>query len=456
MQKMKWKNYVCYFIILMLIVTAVTAKPAISKAEESDVNITLLGTADIHGRFMPWDYALDGANTSGSLTQLYTVIKKVRQENPNTILVDAGDTIQGNSVELFNDQPQSPMMVAMNAMGYDAWAFGNHEFNFGLDTLKKVSEQYKGKTLAGNIYKENGERFLPAYTIVEKGGIKVGIIGMNTPMISDFEKGTDHLDGLVVKNPVEETKKAIKELEGKVDVMVGVMHMGLENENGIPGTGVQDIANACPELSAIFAAHMHKLVKKEVVNGVIITEPDKYGTHISRIDLTFTKQDGKLVLKDKTATAIPVKNTDGTTVVSDPTLEDTLTPFHEYAREDANVVVAQLKGRNLVPENEIKGIPSVQIQETPLSDFFHEVMLYYSKADVVAHQIDNDNARLDVGPIKKKDIAYNYQYALGEITVYKVTGKDLKDYMEWAAGYFNSSRAGDVTVSFDKTRRASK
>ncbi|WP_336969470.1 metallophosphoesterase, partial [Bacillus cereus] len=170
MQKMKWKNYVCYFVILLLLGTAVIVKPSISKAEESEVNITLLGTADIHGRFMPWDYALDGANMSGSLTQLYTVIKKVRQENPNTILVDAGDTIQGNSVELFNDKPQSPMMVAMNTMGYDAWAFGNHEFNFGLDTLKKVSEQYKGKTLAGNIYKENGERFLPAYTIVEKGG----------------------------------------------------------------------------------------------------------------------------------------------------------------------------------------------------------------------------------------------------------------------------------------------
>ena len=78
------------FFILILLGTAVTVKPSISKAEESDVNITLLGTADIHGRFMPWDYALDGANTSGSLTQLYTVIKKVRQENPNTILVDAG------------------------------------------------------------------------------------------------------------------------------------------------------------------------------------------------------------------------------------------------------------------------------------------------------------------------------------------------------------------------------
>ncbi|KAA0761806.1 2,' 3'-cyclic nucleotide 2'-phosphodiesterase [Bacillus sp. SH5-2] len=117
MQKMKWKNYLCYLAIFILLGTAVTVKPSTSKAEESDVNITLLGTADIHGRFMPWDYALDGANTSGSLTQLYTVIKKVRQENPNTILVDAGDTIQGNPVELFNDQPQSPMMVAMNAMG---------------------------------------------------------------------------------------------------------------------------------------------------------------------------------------------------------------------------------------------------------------------------------------------------------------------------------------------------
>ena len=61
MQKMKWKNYLCYFVILILILlgTAVTVKPSISKAEESDVNITLLGTADIHGRFMPWDYALD-------------------------------------------------------------------------------------------------------------------------------------------------------------------------------------------------------------------------------------------------------------------------------------------------------------------------------------------------------------------------------------------------------------
>lgn len=443
---------------VLTVSAAVTIQPAGAKAaEDEETHITLLATSDVHGRFMPWDYAMDTANMNGSFTQLYTLIKKVRAENPNTILLDAGDVIQDNSAELFNDQPKSPMMVAMNEMGYDAWTMGNHEFNFGLDTFEKVAGQFNSTKLAGNVYKENGERFLPATKVVERAGVKVGIIGMTTPLITDFEKDTDHLNGLVVKDPIEETKKAAKELDGKADVMIGLMHMGLDNENSMPGTGVTDIANAVPQLTAIFAGHMHKLVTSTNVNGVLIGEPDKYGTHVSRIDLTFVKENGKMVLKDKVATAIPVKGTDGTPAVSDPELEKELLPYHEFARKDANIVVGELVGtNNLVPADEMKGIPAVQIQETLLSDFFSEVMLHYSKADVVAHQIDNDKAKLDVGPIRKKDIAYNYQFALGEITNYKVTAKDLKDYMEWSAGYFNSTREGDVTVSFDAKRRSSK
>lgn len=446
------------FLLCASILFAPFASTPVKAAEaDKETKITLLGTSDIHGRFMPWDYALDGPNATGSLTQLYTIVKKIRTENPNTILLDIGDMIQDNSAELFNDQPQSPMMVAMNEMNYDAWVMGNHEFNFGLDVLEKISSQFNGQPLVGNIFKENGDRYMPAYTIIEKDGIKVGLIGMTTPLITEYEKGTDHLDGVIVKDPVEETKKVVAELKGKVDVMVGVMHMGLENENGNPGTGVTDIANANPELAAIFAGHMHALIESETVNGVLISEPNKYGSHISRIDLTFAKEDGdKVVLKSKEAQALAVKAADGTYEVSDPALEETLHPFHEFARADANIEVAELKETNLVPADEIKGIPAVQIQETPLSDFFTEVMLHYSDADVVAHQIDNDKAKLDVGPIKKKDIAFNYQYTFGEVTVYEVTGRDLMDYMEWSAGYFNSTRPGDVTISFDPKRRASK
>ncbi|MBT2286921.1 5'-nucleotidase C-terminal domain-containing protein [Paenibacillus polymyxa] len=460
MRKISTKRFAGWplsFLLCASILFAPFASTPVQAAEaDKETKITLLGTSDIHGRFMPWDYALDGPNPTGSMTQLYTIVKKVRAENPNTILLDAGDMIQDNSAELFNDQPQSPMMVAMNEMKYDAWVMGNHEFNFGLDVLEKISSQFNGQPLVGNIFKENGDRYMPAYTIIEKDGIKVGVIGMNTPMITEFEKGTDHLDGIIVKDPVEETKKAVAELKGKVDVMVGLMHMGLDNENGNPGTGVTDIANANPELAAIFAGHMHTLIESQTVNGVLISEPNKYGSHISRIDLTFEKDGDKVVLKSKEAQALAVKAADGTYEVSDPALEKTLHPFHEFARADANIEVAELKGTNLVPADEIKGIPAVQIQETPLSDFFTEVMLHYSDADVVAHQIDNDKAKLDVGPIKKKDIAFNYQYTFGEVTVYEVTGRDLMDYMEWSAGYFNSTRPGDVTVSFDPKRRASK
>ena len=244
---------------------SISLTPLQAKAADNAVNITILGISDVHGHFMPWDYSMDATNTNGSLTQLYTIIKGIRQQNPNTILVDAGDAIQDNSVELFNKAASHPMMAGMNAMGYDVWNMGNHEFNFGLDVLDNITKQFKGTILAGNIYKENGDRFLLTTTIIEKDGVKIGIIGMDTPLITQFEAGTDHLKGLVVKDPVEEIKKAIAELQGKVDAIIGVMHMGEDNENGISDSGVRDIANACPELTAIVAGHMHKLVSQDTI-----------------------------------------------------------------------------------------------------------------------------------------------------------------------------------------------
>ena len=452
--KMNKKHFI--IMVLAFVVMATTSlgfmtEPVHAEGTSNSVNITIMGTSDVHGRFVPWDYSLDSANTSGSLTQIYTAVKQIRQSNPNTILVDAGDSIQDNSVEMFNKGPEQPMVTGMNKMGYDIWNMGNHEFNFGLDVLSNVTSQFKGKLLGGNIYKSDGTRYLPAYTIVEKDGVKIGFIGMDTPLVPSFEQGTNHVTGLEFRDPVLETKKAISELNGKVDAIVGIMHMGEDNENAILNSGVKDIANACPELTAIIAGHMHKLVKSDTVNGVLITEPYKYGQDLSKIDLIFEKKDGKYVVANKKADVLAISS-----YASDKDLETILKPFNDAARADANTVIGQLIGMNMVPKNEIVGIPEVQVGETPLTDFFNEVQLYYSKADVVAISFDNDKAALNVGPIKKKDISYNYQYALGETSVYKVTGKELKTYMEWSAGYFNSVKSGDITISFNPLRRASK
>lgn len=457
MKGFRMKKVLSIILMVVLLFTSFIKVPVLAEPANEQIKITILATSDIHGRYMPWDYALDAENKNGSLSQLYTLVKEIREENPNTVLVDVGDLIQDNSSELFQEMDPHPAMLAINKMGYDSWTMGNHEFDYGLTKLDGIAKQFTGGVLAGNMYKESGEQYFSSYKVVERQGIKVGIIGMTTPMVAEFKEGTDTFNGVAFTSPTEETKKAIKDLEGKADVLIGVMHMGIENENGVANTGLTDIANANPELSVIFGGHMHKLHAEELVNNVLIAEPDKYATHLSRVDLIFEKKNDKYVLIERKGVAVPVKKSDGSMTQSDKELEAILLPFHEIARKDANTIIGELKGLDLVPKNEIIGIPSVQIQETPLTNFFSDVMLYYSNgADVVAHQIDTDKANLNVGPIKKKDIAFNYQYAGGEVTVYKVTGKDLKDYMEWSAGYFNSSKPGDVTISFDKTRRASK
>ncbi|PAR32987.1 bifunctional metallophosphatase/5'-nucleotidase [Vibrio metoecus] len=415
-------------------------------------NVTILGTSDLHGHFMPWDYAADKKEMSGSLSQIATQVKTIRQEQPNVILVDAGDTIQGNFVETFKEEATDPMMLGFNEMKYDVWVLGNHEFDFGLKVLNRSLTQFKGQSLAGNIQRPDGNPFLPSYTIIERDGIKIGVIGMDTPMTQVFAEGTNRLEGMTFTNPTLEVQKVIKQIDPQVDAIILVAHMGLENENDIASTGVTDIANGNPELDAIVAGHMHTRIDKAVVNGVIITEPDKYGRALSRIDLQFEEQNGQFTLINKDSLTYKIKD-----IASDSKMESLYQPYHQRLREMANREVAQLSGVNLVPENEIRGIPQVHVQDTGISALFQEASFFYApKANVIALQIDNDNAKLEVGPIKAKDIAYNYQYAGGEITVYQMTGRELKQYMEWSAGYFNSVKPGDVTYSFNPERRASK
>nr|WP_094143056.1 5'-nucleotidase C-terminal domain-containing protein [Vibrio sp. V05_P4A8T149] len=426
---------------------------ASSFAADGDIHqVTILGTSDIHGHFMPWDYAADKLNMQGSLSQIATKVKQIREQDKNVILVDAGDTIQGNFVETFKHEAVDPMMLGFNEMNYDAWVLGNHEFDFGLSVLNRSLTQFKGRALAGNIQRPDGNPFLPAATIIEKNGVKIGIIGMDTPMTQVFAEGTNRLEGMSFTNPTLEVKKVIGQIKNDVDAIVLVAHMGLDNENDIKDTGVSDIANANPEIDAIVAGHMHTKIDKATVNGVIITEPDKYGRVLSRIDFQFEEKDGKYTLVHKDSFTYPMKGVD-----SDSKMETLYAPYHQRLRENANREIAILDGVDLVPDDEIRGIPQVHIQDTGISALFQEASFFYApKANVIALQIDNDQAQLDTGPIKAKDIAFNYQYAGGEITVYQMTGKELRTYMEWAAGYFNSVSPGDVTYSFDPKRRASK
>ena len=408
------------------------------------VDLQILATSDTHGKFDPWDYAANKADSNGSVAQQATAIKENR--TAATLVVDAGDTIQGNSADLFLNDDVHPMSAAMNAIGYDVWVTGNHEYNYGMDTLQKVIAQQKAKVLTGNVYSPEGKALADGYTIIEKSGVKIGVIGMVTPNITRWD--AINLKGWTVTNPVDESRKIIDQIKDKVDVLVGVMHMDIDNEYGVAGSGVTDLANACPEFDVIVAAHGHRKIVGELINGVLVVENKNAGATLSDIHISLTRWwDGSWRVKDKTADSIAIKD-----YAADPELTALLASYDERAKADAVTPIGELRGGNLAPENEIADIPQPMIEDTALLDFINEVQLYYTGAKVSATAMTSMSAQMKEGTIRKCDMASIYTY---ENTLYKLqmNGAQLRRFMEWSAGFYKTWQPGELNIAFDPSTR---
>jgi len=430
--------------------------------KKKEVSIKILGTSDVHGRVMAWNYAADEEDKSGSYAQISTLVKKIRKKNKNVILVEVGDAIQDNWIEKFAMTPKHPIPEILNYMGYDIFVPGNHEFNFGMPTLSNILRDMKFKKLTANLYyHENAEndtnfskdksRYLDATTIIEKEGVKIGIIGLSTPMSAQFEEDTGYLKDFYFVSPIKETQKQIKKLKQEgANVIVVVAHMGIENENGIPETGVRDLANAVPEIDVIVAGHMHQNIPKEIINGVLITEPHRYGTFVSEVDLKFEIDGKNIKLISKDSTTVPVKNEE-----SDEKIEEIYKPFHHRLCVIADEEIGETLN-DMVPKEKHHGVSAAFGKDTGMSSFITDVELYYSGADVVSFAYNYENVRLDKGKIRRKDIVYNYRYTGGDVTIYEMTGKQLKDYMEWAADYFDTIQAGDTEYRYNSERANGK
>ena len=433
------------------------ALSAVSTAMAQEVNIKLLGTSDIHGRVVPWSYGADVEDKSGSYAQIATYVKDVRKNNKNVVLVDVGDAIQDNQVDVFAKDKKyykdHPIPKVLNEMKYDIFVLGNHEFNFGMKALDEILKDIKAKKLTTNFYyKKNDKRYIDATTIIEKDGVKLGIIGLSTPMSAKFEEDTGNLKDMKFTSPTEEARTQVEKLKAKgVDAIIAVTHMGIENENNIPDTGMRDVINAVDGIDVVIAGHMHKDVPSETIKNTLITEPHRYGTVVSEVDLTFDINDKKEVkLVKKESKTVPVK-----ALEADKKIEEIYKPYHEKLRELNNVVIGQT-ANEMVPQETKHGVSAAFSKDTGLSSFINDVEQYYSGADVVTFSFDHQKARMDKGDIKKKDIIFNYRYAGGDVTVYELTGKQLKEYMEWSANYFDTIQPGDTEYRYNAERKKSK
>ena len=433
------------------------ALSAVSTAMAQEVNIKLLGTSDVHGRIVPWNYGADIEDKSGSYAQIATYVKDVRKNNKNVVLVEVGDAIQDNQIDVFAKDKKyykdHPIPKVLNEMNYDIFVLGNHEFNFGMKALDEILKDIKAKKLTANFYhKKNDKRYIDATTIIEKDGVKLGIIGLSTPMSAKFEEDTGNLKDMKFTSPTEEARTQVEKLKAKgVDAIIAVTHMGIDNENNIPDTGMRDVINAVDGIDVVIAGHMHKDVPSETIKNTLITEPHRYGTVVSEVDLTFDINDKKEVkLVKKESKTVPVK-----ALEADKKIVEIYKPYHEKLRELNNVVIGQT-ANEMVPQETKHGVSAAFSKDTGLSSFINDVEQHYSGADVVTFSFDHQKARMDKGDIKKKDIIFNYRYAGGDVTVYEMTGKQLKEYMEWSANYFDTIQPGDTEYRYNAERKKSK
>ncbi|MEA1974739.1 MAG: 5'-nucleotidase C-terminal domain-containing protein [Bacillota bacterium] len=447
---MKKRNVKISLLIVLMLVLTTFFNVAIADGEAT--TITILQTSDLHGRIYAHDYATDSVDKDAGLAKIQTLVKIERETNPNALLIDCGDTVQDNSAELFNDLPIHPMIQALNKMNYDIWTLGNHEFNFEKSFLDRNIAAFEGSVIAANIYNEGTEeRFVDGYKIFDVDGVRVAVVGMIPPNIPIWEASApSHFAGLEFKDVIDETTKVIEELEGQYDILVGAYHIGPDGEHGYEG--IEAVANQFPEFSVIFGGHAHSKYTNEV-NGVKLIEPGKYGWALAKAEIKVVKNGDKYDIA-----SVEVENIETATQESDEEILTTFKFVHDQSVADANTVVGTISGDFIsIPDyitgkSSITTMPTSQIQDTAVIDLINEVQMFYSNADVGSAALFNFGSNLLEGEFKKKDVAYIYKYPNTLVGV-NITGENLLKYMEWSAGYYNTTKPGDITVSFNKDIR---
>jgi len=423
-------------ITLAVLFSSFATNTMLVNAAESK-EIVILGTSDIHGNVDNYDYFTDSVPTGSSqrgLTKIFTYVKNVLASNPNTILIDDGDTIQGTPLVykfgVLDTVTPNPMALAMNTMGYTASTVGNHEFNYGPTVFNNFKSQTKFPLLSANVTDCQDYTF-EAYTIKDVGGVKVGILGLTPPAVSHWER-PENIIGCVFGDAMEAAKKYIPEMRtAGADVIVVAAHTGLDETYGYgrEENFARILANEVSGIDVILAGHAHANVASELVNGVLITEPNYHTRNISDIRLTVTGsgEDWAVTAKSSITPAM-------STTAEDQSLYNLLKPYHDATVTYINTPVGYA-------EAAFPGGFQARIADGPMADLINQVQTEAAAAAGFPVQASlaalfTNQALLNPGDIKLKDAYAVYIY---DNTLYVVdaTGQMIKDELEWTAEYFN-------------------
>jgi 2',3'-cyclic-nucleotide 2'-phosphodiesterase/3'-nucleotidase len=441
---------------------------------DGKVDLQVLATTDLHMYLKDYDYYADKPDAAVGLVRVAPLIRAARAENPNTLLLDNGDLIQGTPMGDWVARERGvtkdkvhPAMAVMNLLGYDAAVLGNHEFNYGLDLLGATYAGAKFPVLAGNVFKVDGDKTLyPAYVIQERKlvdadgksqTIKVGLLGLLTPQIMIWDK--DKLEGRVTtRDIVDMAKIYVPEMKAKgADVVIVMSHAGMSYT---PRQGGEENASnyltEVPGVDAVITGHSHRVfpskdyeglpgadLKRGTVNGKPLVMAGSYGSHLGVIKLTLEKQGKEWKVVDGSGSTRPIQQRqDGKTTNTEPDAEVAalLAPAHEgtlaYVRSPVGRTTARIHsffsflgdspGVELVAEAQrayiARELAGTEYAKLPI---LSAVAPFKSGGRPGVHFYTD----IPAGEIAIRNVADLYVYP-NQLAAVKLTGAQVRDWLE--------------------------
>lgn len=430
-------------------IALVLGAPCAAAAQDS-LHVVVVSTTDIHGRVTSWDYVQDREAPWG-LDRAATVIDSLRKAYPGqVVVVDAGDLIQGDPFAAYfasvRPADPNPVVDALNAVGYDAWTPGNHEFNFGLEALARATGNAAFPVVSGNVFAlpRDTLAYQSSAVVVRRGGIRVGITGFTTPGVMRWD--ARNVSGRVLVRPIlPQAERMLRYLDSRVDLKLVLIHSGMDGPSSYDATGVGDenvaarLATLQVKPDLVVVGHSHRRMRDSVIAGVHFVQPDPWAQSLSVAHVWFTPR------------ARP--SADGSRYrVS--RIEADLVPLAGVKR-DPRVVARFALARTAVqswvsqPLATIEGdwsARNARAEDTPVIDFINEVQRRQTGAQLSTTAVADTRTGFGTGVVRLRDVAGVYPYE-NTLKAIRIPGVALKAYLEQSAAYFRTWNPGQPIIN---------
>ena len=446
---------------------------ATGRGRQKRYAFTVMGTTDLHGHVYNWDYFTDAeyddeAHNDVGLAKISTLVRQVREARGrhNTLLIDAGDTIQGTQLSYYyaridpitgENGPVHPMALAMNEIGYDAAALGNHEFNYGIPLLRAFERQCDFPLLAANALDARTDRpaFRPYWMTRLRTphgrDVKVAVLGLTNPGIAIWDRnnveGRMNFDGLV-----EQAAHWVPRLRAMgADVILVSAHSGTSGESSY-GEQIPYVENASalvarqvPGIDAMLVGHSHvEIAEARVVNEatgreVVISQPLLWGQRLSVFDFDLVWERGHWTVESVSAGVL-----NSNTVPEDPRITELLAEQHARVVGYVNQVIGTATEAMSAAEAAWRDAPIIDFINHVQAETVREALAGSEYADLpVLSQAAcfSRTAAIPQGEVTIKDVAGLYVFE-NTLEARLITGAQLRDYLEFSARYFVQTPAG--------------